>query len=319
MADSTVKIQITATGGAGNPAASTAPRAPQAAPPAGGTGGGAQGGRTLGGVSGGGMAGGGKSLGGFAAGMILQQGFTALTGALATVPGRRREANVLGQVGGGAIAGAAAGAMLGPVGAVVGGVLGAATGAISSLAEEAKIARDALKDLRTQARQQTLSTGMRRQDEAFERLLSGMNREQRDEAISERANQIRYGDGDASIRNLEAWLSKEAKAGRTDTEVYEQKRALLSQQYARVEHLGRLDDKNYFMNLPKLLEQRDMTDSLQKMGGTVGPKVDVADANQRMIDLLRQLLESTRIIANHAVDETGGINAASGPFAPRLP
>jgi hypothetical protein len=261
---------------------------------------------------------GGESLGGFAAGMMLHQGFTALTGALATVPGKRREANYLGQVGGGAIAGATAGAMLGPAGALIGGAMGAATGAITAFAEEAKIARDALKDLRMQSRQQTLSIGQRRQDEAFERLLSGMNREQRDEAISERANQIRHGDGDASIRNLEAWLSKEAKAGRTDTEAYEQKRTLLSQQYARVEHLGRLDDKNYFLNLPKMLEQRDVTDSLQKMGGTVGPKVDVADANQRTIDLLRQLLEYTRVIASHATDSTGAMYAASGPFTTRL-
>ncbi len=47
---------------------------------------------------------GGKSLGGFIGGMILHEGFTALTSSMANFnPTKRREANFLGSIGGGAL------------------------------------------------------------------------------------------------------------------------------------------------------------------------------------------------------------------------
>lgn len=327
MADSTVNIKIITSGngkGGGGGAPSKTPNGTPntPTPPGGGNGGGSGGGKPKPSSSsnaGGDSPSGGKSLAMFATGMALHQGFGALTHALGIIPGQKQNASMLGTIGGQAIAGATAGMMVGgPIGAAIGAGIGTATGAITALADAAKNARDALNSIREGARGQVFSMGMKRQDAHFERMLSGMNREQREEAIAERATQLRFGDGDASIRNLENWLSKAAKLGKTDTAEYAEKTRLLDQQRARVAHLQDLDDQNWFGNLPGLIQESSVSDSIQKMGGVVGPTVNVADANTRMIDLLQQILESSRTIASHAADSTDGINRASGQFSPRF-
>ncbi len=262
-------------------------------------------------------AGGGKSLASFATGFLLHEGFTSAVGAYANLnPGKRKEANYMSQIGGGAISGATAGAMVGgPIGAAIGGALGAATGALSAFAEEAKNAREALAAIKNNQRTFELSHGARRQDSAFEKSLSLMGREDKLAAISDRAAILRNGSGEMSIANLEHWLKDAAKAGKTDTEEYKRKQQDLSMQYGRLGQLAQLDDNIFFQNMPRRVSANEFGDNLSKMGGTVGATVDVDTTNRDMVDISRQILSVLRSLASRSVDTQYGLESAGGAIA----
>lgn len=327
MADSTITLRVVGAGGLaqGAPQPPGAPAAPAAAPvaptavadatatavarenrkasAAPGSG------KTLGG-----------QLGGLALGMASHQFFGAAVTALGAIPGQRRNANLIGGIGGGALAGATLGATAGSVvpglgtavGAGVGAAIGAASGALEAFAQEAKNAREALAQLKDNIRENTLGIGAKRQDRAFAMTLSTMGRDQRIEAITERADQIRRGEGEMSIENLEAWLSKAAHNGKTDTDDYRRKQADLSRQYRRLGALQEMDDNLFFQGLPKRLTAAEVGDSLGKMGGSVGPQVHVDGANRELIDLSRQMLQALQTLANQRADTAGGLEAAAG-------
>lgn len=333
MADSTITLRVVGAGGLQQggpqapsaPSAPTAPGSPTAVADATATAVARENRRAQSSAPGGGKTLGGQ-IGGLALGMATHQLFGAAVGALGSLPGQRRNANFLGNIGGGAISGATAGAMAGSVvpgigtaiGAGVGAAIGAASGAITAFADEAKNAREALATLKDNIRSFTLDTGAKRQDRAFAMTLSTMSRDQRMDAIAERANQIRRGEGGMSIENLESWLSKAAEAGQTDTDDYRRKQADLSRQYRRLGNLQEMDDNLFFQGLPKRLSASEMTDNLGKMGGAIGPQVNVADANRELIDLSRQMLQALQTLANKRADTAGGLEAASGPFAAPL-
>ena len=262
----------------------------------------------------------GGQLGGLALGMASHQLFGAAVTALGTIPGQRRNANLIGSIGGGAIAGATLGATAGSVvpglgtavGAGVGAVIGAASGALAAFAQEAKNSREALAQLKDNIRENTLGIGAKRQDRAFAMTLSTMGRDQRIEAITERANQIRRGEGEMSIENLEDWLSTAADNGKTDTDDYRRKQADLSRQYRRLGALQEMDDNLFFQGLPQRISAAELGDSLGKMGGSVGPQVNVDDANRELIDLSRQILQALQALVNKRADTAGGLEAASG-------
>lgn len=254
-----------------------------------------------------------RSLAHLALGLFAHQGFSAVTTALGTIPGQSRNANRLSNIGGGAITGAAAGAMFGPAGIAIGAGIGAATGALKTLAEEAKETRDALRALKDDAKMTGLSTGAKRQDAAFVRTLQWMTPQQRDEAITERANQINRGDGDTSVRSLTNAIERMAKLGLTDTPEYKEKHNLLAMQKSRLANLGELSDKNFFQSLPHLLKGNDHADALQKIGGQIGETINVKDTNREMVDLLREIASSSRILASHDPDSKRALNASSGP------
>lgn len=253
-----------------------------------------------------------RSLATLAIGMFANQGFNTLTDALGTIPGQSRNAKRLSNIGGGAIAGATAGAMLGPAGMAVGAAIGTAAGALKTLADEAKETRDALRSLKDSAKMTGYTTGAKRQDAAFVRSLQWMTRDQRDEAITERANQIKRGDGDTSVRSLTNAIEAMAKRGLTDTPEYKEKQNLLAMQKSRLATLGDLDDKNYFQNLPTLLKGSEHTDALQKIGGQIGSTINVKDSDREMINLLREISTSTRILATNAPDSQRALDASSG-------
>lgn len=260
-----------------------------------------------------------QSLAGLVAGLALHQGFSALTGALGTIPGQKSTAGTLSALGGGAIAGGLAGSAAGLPGIAIGATLGALVGSLSALASAAKETRDALNGIATNARNHTLSVGMSRQDRAFAMSLQTLTRDQREEAIAERANTLRRGEGELSIRSLEAKLSALAKAGKTDTEEYKHAQGDLSKQYSRLGTLQAMDDDLFFnRTTPKPLAQSDLSDRLSVMGGTVGASVNVGEVNRELVDLTRQMLRALNSLANRAPDTLRGIESASGPFTAAL-
>jgi hypothetical protein len=254
-----------------------------------------------------------KTLTSLAVGMLATQGFSTLTHALGTIPGQSRTASRLGNIGGGAISGASAGAAFGPIGMAAGALIGGTVGALKTLADEAKETRDALRTLKDAAKMTGLTTGAKRQDEAFLRKLQWLTPTERGDAISARAIQIKHGKGELSIENLTSSLEKMAKAGQIDTPEYKEKSRLLDMQKSRLATLGELDDKNFFQTLPNLVKGSDYADSLQKIGGVIGPTIDVKDTNREMIDLLREISFATRTLATARVDTKGGLDNSSGP------
>lgn len=269
-------------------------------------------------------ANGGKSiagqLGAFALGWGGQQVVGSLSGALGTVPGMQREANWVGNIGGGALGGAAAGAALGSavpvlgtaVGAGIGAAIGAATGALTAWTESLKASRESIEGITQIGRGNTVATGTRRQDEAFAKTLQTMTYEERLDAIGDRARQIRDGSGDASIKNLEAWLRRAAENGDTDTEEYRTRSALLSTQTQRLSALDALYDQMEATPPISLMRAGEVTDSLAKRGGTVGPSVDVGDVNRDLLAILRDFFQAWRTRAANRPDTIRGIEATSG-------
>lgn len=261
-------------------------------------------------------ANGGKSLAGqigtLAAGWGAQQLVGSLSGALATLPGRQREANWLGNVGGGLIAGATAGSVAGPWGAAIGAAVGVATGALAAWTQALQASREAIEGITQVGRANTVATGTRRQDEAFARTLQTMTYDERLDAIGDRARQIRDGSGDASIKNLEAWLRRAAENGDTDTEEYRTRSALLSTQTQRLSALDALYDQTEATPPISLLRPAEVTDALAKRGGTVGPSVDVADVNRDLLATLRDFFQAWRTRAANRPDTVRGIESTSG-------
>lgn len=254
-----------------------------------------------------------RSLASLALGLVAHQTFSSATNALATIPGQTKNASRLQNIGGGAIAGATAGAAFGPAGIAIGATIGAASGALKSLADEAKSTRDALQSLKDASRLTSLSTGAKRQDQAFLRTLQYMSPDEREQALVQRATQIKNGNGDASIRNLTNAIREMAKAGLTDTPQYKEKQNLLALQKNRLATLQELDDKNTFQNLPKLLNGSEHADALQKIGATVGQTIDINATNREQIDLLREIASATRSLASQSTDSSSSLNNASGP------
>ena len=263
---------------------------------------------------------GGKSLAGPLAAFALGWGAQQLLGlgvnALASTPGRQRQANWLANVGGGALSGATAGAALGgAVGAGVGAAIGAGVGALNALADAAKGARDALEAIKARGHDYALATGARRQDEAFARTLGAMGREERLGAIADRADAIKNGPGELAIANLEKWLKTAADNGETDTEEYRRKEGALALQYQRLGALDQAYDQTEATPPPGLLDPGSVADSLAKIGGSVGPSVDVADVNRDLLATLRDFFQAWRTRAGLDPASAKGIDAASG-FAP---
>lgn len=236
------------------------------------------------------------------------------------VPGRQREASWVGNIGGGLLGGAAAGAALGSavpvlgtaVGAGIGAAVGAATGAINAWTEAVNASREAVEGIRQIGRGNTVATGTRRQDEAFQKTLQAMTYDERLEAIAARARQIRDGDGDASIKSLERWLKDAAERGDTETEDYRTRMGLLTTQTQRLGALDALYDRTEETPPVSLMRAAETTDALAKRGGTVGPTVDVGDVNRDLLATLRDFFQAWKTRAGNRPDTIQGIQGASG-------
>ena len=237
----------------------------------------------------------GKSLAGqigaMAGGLFLQQGVSALANGLSGFrPDMRREANWIGNVGGGLLGGAAAGfAAGGPLGAAIGGAVGGAIGAFNSLAESVRNVREAFESVRDAELNAMMANQAQRSDEAFQRSLEPMTRDQRLDAIDDRIQTIKYGMGESSLAGLQAKMRPMIEDEETDTQEYRELQAQYSLQLGRLAQLQTLRDQTEATPPLSLLHPGEVTDALAKRGGAVGPTVDVADVNKDILAVLKDI------------------------------
>lgn len=238
-------------------------------------------------------ANGGKSLAGkigaMAGGLFLQQGVSALANGLTGFrPDMQREANWVGNVGGGLLGGAAAGfAAGGPPGAAIGGAVGGLIGAFTSLAESARNVREAFESVRDAEFNTIMSNSAQIDDEAFRKTLEPMTRGQRLKAINERITTIKYGMGDSSLANLRARMDPMIEEEETDTQEYRELQAQYNLQLGRLAQLQTLRFQTEVMPTIMPLASGEVTDALAKRGGTVGPSVDVGSVNKDILAVLK--------------------------------
>lgn len=238
-------------------------------------------------------ANGGKSLAGkigaMAGGLFLQQGVSALANGLTGFrPDMQKEANWVGNVGGGLLGGAAAGfAAGGPPGAAIGGAVGGLIGAFTSLAESARNVREAFESVRDAEFNTIMSNSAQIDDEAFRKTLEPMTRGQRLKAINERITTIKYGMGDSSLANLRARMDPMIEEEETDTQKYRELQAQYNLQLGRLAQLQTLRFQTEVMPTIMPLASGEVTDALAKRGGTVGPSVDVGSVNKDILAVLK--------------------------------
>lgn len=238
-------------------------------------------------------ANGGKSLAGkigaMAGGLFLQQGVSALANGLTGFrPDMQREANWVGNVGGGLLGGAAAGfAAGGPLGAAIGGAVGGLIGAFTSLAESARNVREAFESVRDAEFNTIMSNSAQIDDEAFRKTLEPMTRGQRLKAINERITTIKYGTSDSSLANLRARMDPMIEEEETGTQKYRELQAQYNLQLGRLAQLQTLRFQTEVMPTIMPLASGEVTDALAKRGGTVGPSVDVGSVNKDILAVLK--------------------------------
>ena len=224
-----------------------------------------------------------------AGGLFLQQGVSALANGLTGFrPDMQREANWVGNVGGGLLGGAAAGfAAGGPPGAAIGGAVGGLIGAFTSLAESARNVREAFESVRDAEFNTIMSNSAQIDDEAFRKTLEPMTRGQRLKAINERITTIKYGMGDSSLANLRARMDPMIEEEKTDTQEYRELQAQYNLQLGRLAQLQTLRFQTEVMPTIMPLASGEVTDALAKRGGTVGPSVDVGSVNKDILAVLK--------------------------------
>ena len=250
-------------------------------------------------------ANGGKSIAGqigaMAGGLFLQQGFSSLANGLTGFrPDMQKEANWVGNVGGGLLGGAAAGfAAGGPLGAAIGGAVGGLIGAFNSLAESARNTREAFESVRDAEFNTMMSNSAQRSDAAFQKTLEPMTRDQRLDAIDERIHTIKYGMGESSLAGLEVKMRPMIEEEETDTQEYRELQAQYNLQLGRLAQLQTLRDQTEATTPIAPLAPGEVTDALAKRGGTVGPSVDVGDVNKDILAVLKDIYRLWEGRASH--------------------
>ena len=253
-------------------------------------------------------ANGGKSLAGqigaMAGGLFLQQGVSALANGLSGFrPDMQKEANWVGNVGGGLLAGAAPRdgwvslfsdineAALKAVRSLLG-----LSDATTQSADKIQREIDKIEQVRLS---QAIRVSVRRQDEAFKKSLAPMTRDQRLDAIVGRMTQLAHGKGEISVDNLDAKLKDMAFAGKSGTAEYKATFDIYKTQIGRLGHLASLYDQTEATPPIAPLAPAEVTDALAKRGGTVGPSVDVADVNKDILAVLKDIYRLWEGRASH--------------------
>ena len=241
----------------------------------------------------------GKAIGKAMVGYVAHEGLSALTALVGSRPGGRLWSQRLATVGGSTVGGATAGAVAGSaipgfgtaIGAAAGALAGAVTGFVKTLSEETRSFRDAMRAIDSAHLAAGNTQTLGRQDRAFERLQSFRQRPEQAQAVRERLSILRFGSGPNSIASLQKRILKAEKSGQTDSVEYLNDKDLFARQKGREAALLRkLED----LKLPAAgqpLAAREVSDRLGAIGGQVGAQVNVADVNQRQLDVLRQIYE----------------------------
>lgn len=266
-------------------------------------------------------ANGGKSIAGqigaMAGGLFLQQGFSSLANGLTGFrPDMQKEANWIGNVGGGLLGGAAAGDSWASLFSDINEAALKAVRSLLGLSDATTQSADKIQreiDKIEQVRlSQAIRVSVRRQDEAFKKSLAPMTQDQRLDAIGGRMAQLAHGNGESSVDNLETRLKIMASKGESESAEYKATFALYKTQLGRLGRLSSLYDRTEATPPLSLLRPAETTDALAKRGGTVGPTVDVGDVNRDLLATLRDFFQAWKTRAANRPDTVRGIEAASG-------
>lgn len=244
----------------------------------------------------------GKTIGLAAAGYIANATVGSLATVVGSLPGGTRDANRISRIGGGILTGAAAGAAIGSVvpglgtaiGAGAGALIGGATGIIETLATESKSTRDNLYAINHSIGITARSTALNQEDQAFQLSLGYLSRQDRIAKVQSRAQEIYGGggSGEDSIYALRREQSLLARENKTDTYAYKENAEKLATQLSRY---AALQQQAFALSVApeaNLLAGSDVGDTLPRIGGSVGPQVDVQSVNQEQVSLLRQIRDN---------------------------
>ncbi|MEG2613756.1 MAG: hypothetical protein RR996_01815 [Alistipes sp.] len=238
----------------------------------------------------------GKKIGTAAVGYMTHQGLSAVTTYIGSREGGSATASRVSTIGGGAVQGGVAGAMVGgPIGAAVGAAAGALIGVFSSLSEEAKNLRNAIKAANLEESSYLSNRSATRQDRSFQKILEHSNRPQQLRLINEKYNNLEKGSGENSIVKLQARRLALEKSQKTDTQEYENVRQNLSIQRSRRSALDRMrDDLNLNQPLGEFIRANQVGDKLSVMGGSIGANVAIDDINAKQLSIQEQILQCIR-------------------------
>lgn len=248
----------------------------------------------------------GKQIASAAVGFIANQGLQAITAVVSSQDGGGRLGRRIGGIGGGLLGGAAAGAAVGSivpgVGTAIGAAIGAAVGGLSAFAKElaqtTKELREARFSERTMLRGIEVGQATGEQDRAFLRILGTKGRDEQQQMVAQRIAQLTRGTGSQSIRNLQKDLRLREENGEMDSQAYRVAKGELSMQAGRVASLLRLQEELKLTPMASLMDVGSVSDSLAKMGGSVGAQVNVADVNRQQLDVQREMLRALNRLAN---------------------
>ena len=199
---------------------------------------------------------------------------------------------------GGALQYGTMGAMVGgPIGAVIGGL----AGAVAGLARHETELRNRIAD-NVIARQDTVyranvSSTTRASDAAFSELLRGRTSEERTAMLEARRQEIRGGEGQWSIANLEASSRRREAAGDVQSHEYRTETANLEMQRQREAALtDQIIAARVEGSAPEAVRAEDLTDAYSKKGLFAGGDVASAALNEQ-ISIGREQVELLKRIA----------------------
>ena len=242
----------------------------------------------------------GKIIGKAMVGFVAHEGLSTVSSLVGSRQGGRLWGNRIASVGGSAVAGGTAGALVGSmipglgtaIGASVGAIAGAVTGFVKTMSEETRNFREAMNAISSSHIAVGNTQTLGKQDRAFERLQTLRQRPEQVSALEDRLQTLRFGQGPNSIKSLQTRILKAEKAGATDSVEYLNDKDLFARQKGREATIMRQLEELRLPVASAPLQAREVVDSLGAMGGTVGANVDVADVNQRQLEVLRQIYDA---------------------------
>ena len=249
----------------------------------------------------------GRAIGKAVAGFMAHQVASVAFAALKTPGGDNRAVNMAEQTVGGAIGGATTGAMIGgPWGAAIGGVAGGAFGAMGELLRQSKAAQARDNAIALQDRERNRGVVRGASDGAFARSLdlAGGFR-QREEMLRARREQLMFGEGNWSVRNLSRKvreLDPESDAGK----------AAAAQLQLQKDRVAELNNQLVALGFEKAgapgrMEPGEVADAWSARGIQVGAQVDVAQVNEKIMSEVADCRALLQKIADMGVDRASTI------------
>lgn len=233
------------------------------------------------------------AIGKMVAGFVAHEGVSMMFAAARNPLGGNQGLEIAEGAVNGAIGGATSGAMVGgPVGAVVGGLLGTLSAVASKVIEQSHELERIADELSRSDRRARRSVGDSASDSAFGKLLSNMSHEGR---ISEM--QDRY----ARMVDLKVKMDDQLTRKGVDptSSEYRELTERRNELAGRISALERsISDERMNIPLGRMLDTASLTDSYAKKGLMVGAQVNIADVNTKILDKLREGVDSIKKISD---------------------